>query len=572
MSTANSQGSVAVVAHFDPEDKFDASFEVLLDCLLAVCDRVLVVSTSASLALPSRLSGRVECLLRPNIGYDFYSYKVGVQRMAGTFSEASLFLVNSSFLITDRGRFISCLQGMAVRGEQMDMVAATQSSQMGFHLQSYLIHLSRRAWRSAWFADWVNGIQPRNSKLEIILKDEVGLTMKAHKAGARIGALFSCSRAERWRGGLRWAKYLVGQNKTIHLLNPKAWAFNPVHFLGQDIADNCGLVKAELVRSNPCRQDLTWLDDPARVPEHRRIREFADRSKRYYQGHASGLTVLDTGKAEAIPSCRLVASGPLARKGVKTAVALHLFYPELIGEIRTYLRNIIEPFDLFVTTPHEGSVHLILDGFADTAATICVAITENRGRDIGPFLALLKRNLFEPYDAVLKVHGKRSKYSSAGDQWRQRLFNELVGSATAACSGITLIRNPAIGIAGPHEDYLTNPQYWGANRDTVLRLLQPMLPDGASTVSLGFFAGSMFWFKPQALRQCANLVEEVGLAFEHENGKQDGTLAHAIERIFCNVVQLNGYSVTSPRLNGTSISTIDAYNNSTPVIQHVLKY
>ncbi len=569
MSTDKLHRVVAAVAHFDPDNTFDESFEVLLDCLLQVCNQVLVVSTSAPAVLPNRFSGRVECIFRPNIGYDFYSYKVGVLRLASSSPSSSLFLVNSSFLITDRARFISCLQRMVANGERLDVVSVTQSEQIRPHLQSYLLYINRTAMHSAWFADWVDGIQPQNNKMELILRGEIDLSLKANNAGARIGAVFTYSRTERWHGALRWVKFMVDERKTAPLLNPRAWfRFNPVHFLASTIASRCGLVKAELVRSNPCRQDLAWLDDPVVFPEYRQIRAFADRSKRHYQGDASGLTVLARGHMEPLPNCRLVLSAPLARNGVRTAVVLHLFYPELIREVRTYLRNIVEPFDLFVTTPHEGAVHLILDGFADTAASICVALAENRGRDIGPFLALLKTDILQPYEAVLKIHGKRSLYSDAGDQWRRRLFAELVGCARNTRDAIRLLRDPTIGIVGPHKDYLTNPQYWGANRETVSRLLKPILPEGVSTIQLGFFAGSMFWFKPHAIRQCADLVESAALEFGLENGKQDGTLAHAVERIFGNVAQLNGFHATSLKLNGASISVIDASDHFTPVIRH----
>ena len=569
MNTVATPGSVAVVAHFDPEDRFDATFETLLTCLLKVCDQILVVSTCAPTPLDKRFEDRVKCIFRPNVGYDFYSYKVGVQHLAGASHAGSLFLVNSSFLITDREKFVTTLKGIQNTNANLDLVSITHSIQMGHHLQSYLLHVSSAAKGSVWFSEWISKIQPRNSKQEIILLDEVGLSIKAHKSGAKVGAWFVCTRMERWRGAFRWAKYLIQQKQALHLLNPRTlMRFNPVHFLGQALATQCGLVKTELVRNNPCGQDLSWLNDSKQVPEANHIQSFAKQSRPFYSRAASGLTVLKPAQIDALPSGRLITSGKIARPGVKVAVVLHLFYPELIAEIRNYLRNIIEPFDLFVTTPHEGAVHLIFDGFADTAVTICVALSENRGRDIGPFLALQKRHLFDPYEAVLKIHGKRSMYSDAGDLWRQRLFKELIGCQSTAASAIRLIRQPSCGIVGPHSDYLTNPQYWGANRGTVARLLSPVLPAGNSEILLGFFAGSMFWFKPQAIRQCATLVELAGLAFEPENGKQDGTIAHAVERAICNLARINKYSLTSNRLNGIDIQTIQTHQHNTPVIKH----
>lgn len=569
MSMTGTTDSIAVVAHFDPENRFDATFETLLDCLLQVCDHVLVVSTCSPTLPAKRFDNRVECIFRPNAGYDFYSYKVGIQHITSKSWNGSLFLVNSSFLITDRNKFIATLKEIKAPNNDLDMTSVTQSLQMGYHLQSYLLHLSPDARNSAWFADWVCSIQPRNSKQEIIALDEIGLSIKAKQADAKIGAWFNGSRIERRHGALRWAKHLIQQKSTLQLLRPRTLLqFNPVHFLAKAVSTQCGLVKTELVRNNPCKQDLTWLNDPQLVPEAKDIHAFTERSRRFYVRATSGLTVFASAKEGALPSCRLILSGPCARPGVKIAVALHLFYPELIDEIREYLRNIIEPFDLFVTTPHEGAVHLVLDRFADTAATICVALSENRGRDIGPFLTLQKRKLFDPYDAVLKIHGKRSKYSDSGDLWRKRLFKELIGNQATAEAAIRLIRTPSCGMVGPHDDYLTNPQYWGANRETVSHILNSLHPENKSEIPLGFFAGSMFWFKPKAIYQCAELIETTGLSFEPENGKQDGTLAHAVERVFCNMSTYNNLEATTIKLNGTPISSVDSSSHSTPVIHH----
>jgi hypothetical protein len=56
-----------------------------------------------------------------------------------------------------------------------------------------------------------------------------------------------------------------------------------------------------------------------------------------------------------------------------------------------------------------------------------------------------------------------------------------------------------------------------------------------------FVAGSMFWFRPSALRNVYQLFVE-GLEFEPELGQVDGTIAHAIERIVCIAAKAAGMS------------------------------
>ena len=57
-----------------------------------------------------------------------------------------------------------------------------------------------------------------------------------------------------------------------------------------------------------------------------------------------------------------------------------------------------------------------------------------------------------------------------------------------------------------------------------------------------FVAGSMFWLRLPALRP----LLDAGLAiedFETEASQIDGTLAHAVERVFAHVVLNSGYQV-----------------------------
>jgi lipopolysaccharide biosynthesis protein len=50
----------------------------------------------------------------------------------------------------------------------------------------------------------------------------------------------------------------------------------------------------------------------------------------------------------------------------------------------------------------------------------------------------------------------------------------------------------------------------------------------------------MFWFRPDALKRLGSLRMA---NFDVERGLADGTLPHAIERIFCVLAKESGYSV-----------------------------
>ena len=77
----------------------------MLEVVARVVDRIVLVMTSMEMPDLPATHANVELIRRPNIGYDFYSYRVGLNQV---FAEANLdgvFLLNSSLMLLHAGRF-----------------------------------------------------------------------------------------------------------------------------------------------------------------------------------------------------------------------------------------------------------------------------------------------------------------------------------------------------------------------------------------------------------------------------------------------------------------------------------
>jgi lipopolysaccharide biosynthesis protein len=166
--------------------------------------------------------------------------------------------------------------------------------------------------------------------------------------------------------------------------------------------------------------------------------------------------------------------------------------------------------------------------------------TPNRGRDIAPFMALLNSGKLDGFDAVLKIHTKRSPHLRDGNIRRKLLFLILCGEANATRRALAAFCDPTVGMVGWRSCYRSATPYWTANRQRVAQLAEAM--SAGTTARLGFFEGSMFWFRPKALEPLRKLSLSAE-DFEPEEGQVDGALHHAIERCFTIAAWSAGYDV-----------------------------
>jgi lipopolysaccharide biosynthesis protein len=219
---------------------------------------------------------------------------------------------------------------------------------------------------------------------------------------------------------------------------------------------------------------------------------------------------------------------------------VHAWYPDAFADILLALRECGLPFRLLVTTgvSQRKEIQAQLSRCGMQADIVEV---ENRGRDILPFLHAANRLLDEGEDIVLKLHTKQSLHRNDGARWRHELVQRLLSPARAGAILDALRTRPDIGLVVPEGHLLESAAYIGDNVDHLARL-ERRLGLHPSSAKAPFASGSMFWARLSALRPI--LDAHLGdWEFEAEQGQNDGTLAHAIERIFARCAQEAGTRV-----------------------------
>ncbi|WP_199089692.1 rhamnan synthesis F family protein [Bosea sp. ASV33] len=223
---------------------------------------------------------------------------------------------------------------------------------------------------------------------------------------------------------------------------------------------------------------------------------------------------------------------------LRAAVLVHVFYPEVWDEILAVLDSLPAGAPIIVTAPRHQAAEIA--ALAKGNPLVEIVETPNRGRDIAPFLQVLQSGQLDRFDAVLKIHTKKSPHLRQGNLRRRVLFTALAGSSGVVSRVLKQFLDPNVGMVGPSIYFRTAPVYWMDNRRRVEELAARMGTVG----KLGFFEGSMFWFRPAAFAPLRSLAL-TGADFEEEAAQLDATFHHAIERVFPLTAAAAGFETRS---------------------------
>lgn len=225
------------------------------------------------------------------------------------------------------------------------------------------------------------------------------------------------------------------------------------------------------------------------------------------------------------------------RSDARVLVVAHVYYPEVWFDIEDRLVRIPEPYDLVISLV-EGRTEVLEPEIAERLPHAVVHRVPNVGRDLASLVELAGAGVFDGYDAILKVHTKRSPHRHDGDAWRVALLDGVLPSPEGVHRIIELLRSDdSVGLVVPNGS-LHGPETWGSNQ-VLVEALVARIPLAFDPDQLRYPAGSMYWARPWVLRRLADL--ELGSEhFEPEAGHVDGSTAHALERYVGVAAQASG--------------------------------
>ena len=179
----------------------------------------------------------------------------------------------------------------------------------------------------------------------------------------------------------------------------------------------------------------------------------------------------------------------------RIAVVIHVYYEDLWPELSNAIVTIEEPFDLFVTVTESCSEEF-REKLAKTWPFAYVLIVKNFGRDILPFLSIVRTQILFRYELICKLHTKRSHWHEDGENWRK----DLIGGVLANRDLVRLIlrafsTRPDLGMIVADGHLYSGRFLWEGNRKHLMRLFVHFDMD-ESEFDKSFAGGSMFWIRP----------------------------------------------------------------------------
>ncbi|MDO4296822.1 MAG: rhamnan synthesis F family protein [bacterium] len=235
----------------------------------------------------------------------------------------------------------------------------------------------------------------------------------------------------------------------------------------------------------------------------------------------------------------------------KIALIMHLYFPDLLEESLHYAMAMPESADVYITTNTEEKKLQIEKVFSSLKCHhLEVRVIENRGRDVSSILVGVK-DVISQYEYACFVHDKKTAQispGSVGESFAYKLFENTLHNQNFVYNVIeTFEKNPRLGILSPPEPnhahyYPILGCEWGGNYEITVETAKKLGLKGKIEKDKPPVApyGTFFWFRPAAFHRLYAQNWDYS-DFPKEPNGIDGTLLHAIERLYSIVVQEEGY-------------------------------
>ena len=257
-----------------------------------------------------------------------------------------------------------------------------------------------------------------------------------------------------------------------------------------------------------------------------------------------------------------------------TALFMHLYDPSMAEQLAAYAASMPPEADIYISTTSEEKQEQILRAFSGLENRISVRVCPNRGRDVSGLLAGFK-DVVPDYEYICVTHDKKTAYlkpETVGEGFAYLGYENILTSRAFVCNVLqTLMEEPRLGLLcapGPnHADFCTHLGLeWGENYAATRELAETLhlhVPMDERHPPCAPF-GSNFWARTSALKPLFDKDWTYEDFPPEPFNAKDGSLLHAIERIYPYCAQHAGYysaELMSDRYSAIELGNLEYYSS-----------
>lgn len=230
------------------------------------------------------------------------------------------------------------------------------------------------------------------------------------------------------------------------------------------------------------------------------------------------------------------------------AVIIYLYYLDTIKNYITYIEAVPKDYDIYIVSSNDAVLEKAR-GFLEKREAVYI-LKENRGRDISAVL-IAAAPVLKKYDRVCFIHDKSANAEYLEEDtafWIYNLWTNTLGSEAYIRKINQLFdKDKTLGLLAPPEPYGEFLSHWYGdtwfeNYDTTRQLAERLKLDVEVTQEEQLTTlSTVFWARTAALKKLMDYPWKYE-DFPEEPLPIDGTLNHAIERIFPFVVLDAGFT------------------------------
>lgn len=486
-----------------------------------------------------------DIFVRENEGYDMEAWRQGIlKKNLSEYDELILF--NNSFYgpfypfaeIFDKMDKESDADfwGITIHGKMRDDLNLCPYGYIPEHIQSYFLVIRKRMLHSPEFLDyWQNLKKPENFQ-EAIRLNEVCFTKIFFDKGFNYAAYCDTRKLEK-EYDINIDHTLINSEKLLKdfncpILKKKIFMTKRSHNLHENYGDEAR--RSLNFISNNTNYDLKLIWQNLLRKQNIAL------TKNYL-----GLNYILADKISTFNAEKIFQ---------ETAIVAHLYYEDLIAECAEYLCNAPKEISIIVTIGSEEKKLKAEEIFKAAGRKVEVRLVSNRGRDLGALLTGCA-DIFQKYKYMCFVHDKKSVRQNesvvVGRAFFRLLWDNALGSESFIKNILsTFEKEPQLGLLAPPPPYNGDykflffiAKYWsGACYEKTVELAKT-LDISTDLINLEYSPvalGSVFWCRTAALKKVTAKNWKVE-DFPAEPMPNDGTISHALERIFPFAAQSEGF-------------------------------